>query len=144
MATPNRSGLIVQSTPENERTASAPFMNISVKDRVVAVNARTSSAIRWSGFVDRGRLLEVKIRAIREVLPDDSSRQPHSPEQSEPLLGESVQDHDRCRSREHADVEDGLSDESGLVAMGNRRHEVAADIAVDDVQAVDREREGDE
>jgi hypothetical protein len=37
-----------------------------------------------------------------------------------------------------------LPNESGLVALGNRRHEVAADIAVDDVQAVDGEREGDE
>src|SRR6516164_3185095 len=55
-----------------------------------------------------------------------------------------VQDHHCCRSREYRDVEDGLPNEPGLVAAGNRRHEVAADIVVDDVQAVDGEREGDE
>lgn len=42
-------GLIVQSAPENDKTASAPFMNISAKERV-AVNKRMSLVIRWSGF----------------------------------------------------------------------------------------------
>jgi hypothetical protein len=79
----------------------------------------------------------VKIRAICEVSPADPSRQPHPPKQPEPLLGELVQDRHNCRSREHADVEEGLSNESGLVAVGNRRKEVAAHIVVDDVQAVD-------
>ena len=31
-----------------------------------------------------------------------------------------------------------------VVAVGNRRHEVAADVTVDDVQPVDSERKGDE
>ena len=42
----NSSGLIDHSTPENERIVKALLIAISAKESVVAVNARTSSAIR--------------------------------------------------------------------------------------------------
>ena len=49
-AMPNSSRLIVQSTPANATTVSVPFRKIRVNERVVAVNAFTSSAMRWSGL----------------------------------------------------------------------------------------------
>ena len=119
-------------------------MNISVKERVVAVNDANFFGDPLVGIFNLGGLLEVKISAIREVFMDDSLRQPHPPEQPKPFLGKSVKDcyHGGCG--EHGDEENRLSDESGLVAVGDRRKEVAADIAVEDVQAIHRQREGDE
>ena len=37
-----------------------------------------------------------------------------------------------------------MPDEPGPVAVGDRRHEVAADVAVDDIEAVDGEQEADQ
>ncbi len=45
-ATPNSSRLIVQSTPANATAVKVPLRKIRMNDRVVAVNAFTSSAIR--------------------------------------------------------------------------------------------------
>ena len=49
-ATVKRNGLIVHSTPENEIAVSVPLRMSSMKDSVVVVKARTSSAMRWSGL----------------------------------------------------------------------------------------------
>ena len=51
-ATPKRSGLIVQSTPENDRTASSPLRNISVNDSVVVVNVADVVGDPLIGVVD--------------------------------------------------------------------------------------------
>lgn len=40
---------MLHSTPEKARTVKLLLSNMSVKDRVVVVNTRTSSAMRWSG-----------------------------------------------------------------------------------------------
>jgi hypothetical protein len=48
------SGLIDHSTPEKERIVKALLIAMSAKESVVAVNARVSSAIRWSGFASPG------------------------------------------------------------------------------------------
>lgn len=45
-ATPKSIGLIDHITPEKVTNANSAFKNISKNDRVVAVNARASSAMR--------------------------------------------------------------------------------------------------
>ena len=41
---------MVQRTPEKATTVKLAFRNIRVKESVVAVSARMSSEMRWSGF----------------------------------------------------------------------------------------------
>ena len=91
------SGLIVQSTPENDKHGEC---SVHEHQRERQGGGRERANVLGNplvGVFNRGGLLEMKIRAIREVLPDDSSRQPHPPEQPEPLLGKSVQDRDHRR-----------------------------------------------
>ena len=58
-----------------------------------------------------------------------------APQQAQPFLGEPGDDRDDGRRREDANVEDRLAHEFGLVAVRDRSHEVAADVAVENVQA---------
>src|SRR5439155_321270 len=51
MATANSVRLIDHSTPENATTVTVVLLSMSTNERVVAVNARTSSAMRSSGLV---------------------------------------------------------------------------------------------
>src|SRR2546428_7921531 len=50
-ATANSVRLIDHSTPENATTVTVALHSMSTNERVVAVNARTSSAMRSSGLV---------------------------------------------------------------------------------------------
>ena len=49
-ATENRNGRIRHNTAENEMAVIVPLMISSMNDKVVVVNALTSSVIRWSGL----------------------------------------------------------------------------------------------
>ena len=46
----NSKGLMAHSTPEKAMIVKVPLSSIRTKESVVTVNARTSSAIRWSGL----------------------------------------------------------------------------------------------
>ena len=50
IATMKSRGLMAHSTPEKAMMVSVPLSSIRMKESVVTVNARTSSAIRWSGL----------------------------------------------------------------------------------------------
>src|SRR5439155_21455421 len=84
------------------------------------------------------------ISCVVEVGAEGSTREPLPPEQSQPLLAEGIEGGDGRGGREYAEVGDGLPREPRRIAVRDRRHEVAPDVAVQDVQAVEGEEQSDE
>ena len=81
---------------------------------------------------------------IGEVELDGSLSQGFPPEQTKALLREACDDRNDRGPREHADVENRLAHEFGFVTVGDRGHEIPADVAVEDVQAVCAEQQRNE
>src|SRR3984957_2069742 len=91
----------------------------------------------------RCRNVEALIGAIGKVTAQDSAGHRITPQKSESLLAEASDHSDKGQGGEDANIDKGLPDKAGHVAIGNRRHEIPADIAVDDVQRVRRAEEQD-
>ena len=140
----NSSGLIDHITPENARIVKVALSRISSERERRRGEARTSSAMRWSGFA----ISPARAAGSRSRLPGSAptsrrvSQSRHS--SAEALLGEAVDHRGDRRDREDADVEERHRDEARHAALLDRGHEVAADVAVHDVQAVDREQQAEQ
>ena len=80
--------------------------------------------------------VQAVVGSIGEVELDGSPGQGFAPEQTKAFLGEPGDDRNDRGPREDADVENRLAYEFGFVAVGDRGHEVSADVAVENVQAV--------
>ncbi len=93
---------------------------------------------------DRSLDVQPVVRPMPEVAVNELPRRPLPPHQAEALLDETVDDGRHGREGEDQKIADGVVDEAGGVAMRDRRHEVAPDVAVHDVQGADREQEGDQ
>jgi hypothetical protein len=67
-----------------------------------------------------------------------------APQKPEPLLAEASNHRDQSQGGEDANVDKGLPDEAGHVAIGDRGHEIPTDEAVDYVEGVRRAEEQDQ
>ena len=92
---------------------------------------------------DRFRRAEALIGSLGKVAAQDSASHRVAPQKPKPLLAEASDHSDKGQGGEDANIDKGLPDEARHVAIGNRRHEIPADIAVDDVQRVRRAEEQD-
>jgi hypothetical protein len=72
---------------------------------------------------------------------DGSSSQEFPPEQRKALFDKSGDDCNYSECRKDPDVKYRLAAEFSLFAIGDRGHEVTAYVAVDNVQATEREQE---
>ena len=82
------------------------------------------------------RGVQAVVGSTGEIELDGSLSQGFPPKQAKAFLREARYDSNHRGSREHADVENRLVNEFGLVAIGDRSHEVSADVTVENVQAV--------
>jgi hypothetical protein len=83
------------------------------------------------------------IGSVGKVAAQDSASHRVAPQKPKPLLAEASDHSDKGQGGEDANIDKGLPDEAGHVAIGNRRHEISANIAVDDVQRIRRAEEQD-
>ena len=84
------------------------------------------------------------IGSVGKIAAQDPAGHRVAPQKPEPLLAEAGDHGDEGQGGEDANVDKSLPDEAGHVAIGNRRHEIPADITVDDVERIRGAEEQDE
>ncbi len=67
-----------------------------------------------------------------------------APQKPEPLLAEAGDHRDKRQGGENGNIDKSLANEAGHIAIGDRGHKIAADIAVDDVERIRRAEEQDQ
>ena len=139
-----RRGLIDQSTPENATAVSRPFESISRNESAVRRERAHVLGDALIGVGQFARHTQPVVHAVGEIGAHDPSGQPRAPEQAEAFLGEAKQHGRDRRGGEYREIEQRLVCEARGVALLDRGHEVAADVAVHHVQAIDREQEAEE
>jgi hypothetical protein len=90
---------------------------------------------------DLGMLPQAEVRRVLQVTLHEPARHPVPPQEAQALLGEAVDHRGDGRDCEDADVERPHAQEAGHAVLLDGGHEVAADVAVHHVQAVDREQQ---
>ena len=88
------------------------------------------------GVRDRPRGVEALVGSIGKITAQDSTSHRVAPQKPKPFLPEASDHCDEGQGGEDANIDEGLPDETGHVAIGDRRHEIPADVAVDDVERV--------
>src|ERR1700722_9886059 len=134
---------MVHRTPEK-----ATIVNAAIErhEREGKCRDREGSNVFGNALVrigDRFRRAEALIGSVGKVTAQDSASHRVAPQKAKPLLAEASDHTDKGQGGEDANIDKGLPDEARHVAIGNRRHEIPADIAVDDVQRVRRAEEQD-
>jgi hypothetical protein len=81
---------------------------------------------------------------IAEVEIDEAVREPLAPHEAEPLLGEAIEDGGEGQDKEDSGIEQPLAHEPVPVALLDSGHEVATDVAVEHVEADDRDQQAEE
>jgi hypothetical protein len=96
------------------------------------------------GISDGFRDIEALIGSVGKVEAQDPASHRVAPQKPEPLLAEASDHRDKGQGGEDANIDKSLSDEAGQVAIGDRGHEIPADIAIDDVERIRRAEEQDQ
>ena len=141
MPTKNSVRLIVQSTPENATTVIDAVQQHQAHGQGHGDERPDVLGDALVGIGQAARRLQADVGAVGEIDADQPSGEPVAPEQAEELLRVARQDRRHRRSGEHHDVAQRLPEEAAVIAVLERRHEVAPDVAVHHVQAVDGEED---
>jgi hypothetical protein len=136
---------MVHRTSEKATIVKTLLSAISINESVVAVKPRTSSEIRWSGLAIAPEALRRRyIVSICEVAAHNPASHGVAPQKPEPFLAETSDHRHNGQCREDGNINKSLPDETEYVAIGDRGHEIATDIAVDDVERIRGAEEHDQ